>query len=628
MMDTHFDKHTGLIAVVVAIVIAALLYSWILPNHWVTPDEGAHMMSAWRIHYGEVPLVDYGARQPLYCYTHALSQLFFGNTLIAGRMVSLLSTLFAGFLIFLIGKTVQGGVVGAVAAILFLFSPLTLEYATVVQTQPLVLVFSCAAVLVLLSRGGWWLVLSGALAACAFYVRESSLAVAFAALVWIFFMRGGGRSLLRQGLPFMAGFAGVVLIVMLFYTQWLSASDIWHSNINPLRIGINAFHKLVSFASPESETRVVLVDALEREAEAENKMIGRPASFANLLLAAQFICFILIAAVGTLILRLRDRNIEGDGSKFRFLLFWLAWLSILYGYWFAARGFFPGYLREFEPALAILAATGLTEAVHRIGIRRILVLSLPILMLVLVPLPVTTGKLPFWVEKFTLAVCSGFAVVMLLCVGEVSWRKARLPLVVTVVILGVLFYLRRVGHPLAELPFEELLLTGAVLATIAGMLLRWSGVKDTGPRLLLGATAFGLAMSVIGVAEKGGLDFRGPWPVPVVKTVAEMIEENTEPGDEIMSGGVVWSYLADRYPYMQQNHPLGFYKFDTDSQEVDIFYRYYLENPPAIVVLDGMTEKTWYKNTRLKAAVENDYLPLVGAGSTGDVVVMIHRSKK
>jgi len=95
-----------------------------------------------------------------------------------------------------------------------------------------------------------------------------------------------------------------------------------------------------------------------------------------------------------------------------------------------------------------------------------------------------------------------------------------------------------------------------------------------------------------------------------------------------MSGGIIWSYLADRYPYMQQDHPLGYYKSGTDSEEVDIFYRYYLSNPPAIVILDGFTEKVWYKNTRLKAAVENDYLPFAEAGSTGNVVVMIRKSER
>jgi hypothetical protein len=418
------------------------------------------------------------------------------------------------------------------------------------------------------------------------------------------------------------------MLVILFYSQWLSASEIWYSSINPLRIGINAIHKLVAFASTESETRVVLVEALERGGQAENKMPGRPASFANLLLAAQFICFTIVAAAGTLISGLRDRNREGDESKFWFLLFWLTWISILYGYWFMARGFFPGYLREFEPVLAILAATGLTEAVRRVGIKRIFLLSLPVLMLVLVPLPVTAGKLPFWVEKFTLVVCTGFAVVMLLCIGEVSWRKVRLPLVATIVILGVLFYLRRVGSPLADQPFEVLLLMAVILVSIAGMLLRWSGVKNIGPRLLLGATASGLAMSVVGVAEKGGLDLNAFSPAPVVIKIAQIIKENTDPDDEIMSGGIVWSYLADRYPYMKQNHPLGFYRLEVDSEKTDDFYHYYLENPPAIVVLDSMMEKTWFKSTRLKAAIEHDYLPLVEAGSSGDVVVMIHRSRR
>ena len=153
-MDAYREKQVGLVPVFVVAVIAALLYSWIMTQRWVTPDEGAHMMSAWRIHYGEVPLVDYSSRQPLYTYIHAFSQLFFGNTLFAGRIISLFSTLVTGLLIFLIGRTVQGEVVGTVAATLFLFSPLTLEFATVVQTQPVVILFECAAVLILLTREG------------------------------------------------------------------------------------------------------------------------------------------------------------------------------------------------------------------------------------------------------------------------------------------------------------------------------------------------------------------------------------------------------------------------------------------------------------------------------------------
>lgn len=627
-MDTYREKQLGLIPVLVVIVIAAMLYSWIMPQRWVTPDEGAHMMSAWRIHYGEIPLADYGSRQPLYTYVHAFSQLFFDNTLFAGRIVSLLSTLVAGLLIFLIGRTVQGEVVGTVAATLFLFSPLTLEYATVVQTQPVVILFECAAVLILLNReGGWWLALSGALLACAFYVRESSIAVVLAALLWFFFMRGSSRSLLRQGIPFIAGYVGVALAVILLYSQWLSISEIWHSSINPLRLGVEAILAFIPSASTDIGV-AVLAGPLEVNAGLEDKTAGRPPSGSHLLLGAQFISMILVAAAGALILRFRSQKREGDESKFWFLLFWLFSLVALYSYWFKARGFFPGYLREFEPVLAILAAIGLTGAVYRFGARRALALLLPALVLVLIPLAVVTGQLPFWVENFTLAVCSGFAVLALLCVGEVPWRKALLPLAGAGIILGILFILRRGGSPMAEASFAALFLTGIILVVIAGMLLRWSGVENIGARLLLGATAFGLALSITGVAEKGGFDFHGPWPIPVVIRVAEVIEENTEADDEVMSGGVIWSYLADRYPYMKKNHPLGFHNIKGDSEEADMFYQNYLANPPAIVVLDGQTKRTWYKSSRLKAAVENDYVPLLDAGASSDVVVLIHRSKR
>ena len=628
-MDAYQEKQGGLVPVFVVAVIAALLYSWIMTQRWVTPDEGAHMMSAWRIHYGEVPLVDYGSRQPLYTYIHAFSQLFFGNTLFAGRIISLFSTLFAGLLIFLIGRTVQGEVVGTVAATLFLFSPLTLEFATVVQTQPVVILFECAAVLILLTRErGGWLALAGALLACAFYVRESSMAVVLAALLWLFFMRGGSRALLRQGIPFIAGYVAVALVVILFYSQWLSVSELWHSPINPLQLGVEAILKFLPSASAGNGIETVSAGALEGMEMVEDKTAGRPPSVTYLLLGAQFISMILVAAAGAVILRLRSRKREGDESKFWFLLFWLFLLAALYSYQFKSRGFFPGYLREFEPALAILAAIGLTGAVYKIGVSRARVLLLPVIAIVLIPLAVVTGQLPFWVEDFTLAVCSGFAVLMLLCVGDLPWRKALLPLAVAGVILGILFILRRTGGPMAEATFAGLFLAGVILVVVAGMLLRWSGVENIGSRLLLGATAFGLSLSIIGVAEKGGFDFHGPWPIPVVIQVAQVIEENTEPDDEVMSGGVIWSYLADRYPYMKQDHPLGFYNIKINSAESEKFYQNYLIKPPAIVVLDGQTQKTWYKSSRLKAAVENDYIPLLEVGAKSAVVVLIHRSKR
>jgi len=165
----------------------------------------------------------------------------------------------------------------------------------------------------------------------------------------------------------MVSLLSTLLAGFLIFSQWLSVSEIWHSSINPLRLGISAIHKLVPFASAESEIRAVLSGALERGVEPEEKMAGRPPSLAN---------------------------------------------------------------------------------------------------------------------------------------------------------------------------------------------------------LLLGATVSGLAMSVVGVAEKGGLDFNSLSPVTVVITIAEIIEENTDPDDEIMSGEIVWSYLADRYSCMKENHSLGFYKLDVDSEIV------------------------------------------------------------
>ena len=42
-MDTRSNNNSGMILAVLAILVAAVLYAWILPNQWVTPDEGGEV---------------------------------------------------------------------------------------------------------------------------------------------------------------------------------------------------------------------------------------------------------------------------------------------------------------------------------------------------------------------------------------------------------------------------------------------------------------------------------------------------------------------------------------------------------------------------------------------------------
>ncbi len=600
---------------VAAFVLAGAVYAWMLPVRWVTPDEGAHMMSAWRILSGEVPLADYGARQPLYCYIHAFSQLFFGNTLFAGRIVSLLATLAAGWLILLIGRAIRTPAEGVVASVFFLFSPLTIEYAAVVQTQPVVILFSCAAVLILLTRRGWRLAPAGAFLGCAYYVRESSMALLLAAIVWIVLFRGGRSAIRREVVPLLAGFAAVVFLVVLFYLRFLDAGQIWMSRINPLRLGVDAILALTGNA--EGAFAPAAGGGVE-------KTLGRPPSVGYLLVGMRFISFTIIAAAGTVaakIATMRERRID---AGFWFPVCWIGALILLYGYWFAKRGFFPGYMREFEPPLALLAAIGLTEAVHVVRARR---RDLPFLvLLVLAPVAIHQGLFPVWVEEFTLALCAGFGALIVLSAGRVPLKRGVLPLVGGGLFVIVVFFLRRSGAPLAGAPDGLLAVVALVALLAAAALLKASGVTERPARLLLGATCFAAALTATGVARLGGLDFHGPWPVPLTRHVAKLIDEKSAPNDEILSGGVIWSYLADRRPFMGINHPLSFFDLEVDDPETDQFYAAYLQRPPAMVVLDGCTEAAWFKSTKLKGAVERDYDLLFEGVGKDTVKVLIRRS--
>src|SRR3972149_3091460 len=69
---------------------------------------------------------DFGSRQPFYVLLLAVLLKCFGSSLLVGRMLPLISSLAAGWMIFLIGKKLFDYQTGLIAMSIYLFLPLLL----------------------------------------------------------------------------------------------------------------------------------------------------------------------------------------------------------------------------------------------------------------------------------------------------------------------------------------------------------------------------------------------------------------------------------------------------------------------------------------------------------------------
>lgn len=594
-------ESSGLIPIWIVFLGAVLLYAWLLTHRWISADEGAHLMDARCILVGQVPVADYGARMPLYCYVHALFQSVFGMTLPAGRIVPLLFTLSSGFLLFLIGRRSGGRGVGTVAALLFLFSPLTILYSTLVQTQPHVIFYSLLGVYLLLRLDRWAYFAAGICIACAFYVRESALA-ALLALLLVALYEGGTRGLVRNGVKLLAGFFSVALIFMIFYLRHMSLNELWGSCINPLSLPMTMLEKLLA-SSDNLVASPVFATGLEKIQSGSE----RPPSLSYLYISIRLSLLLIIGGLGALVWRTGPKGGEGDGLDRlkRIAGIWLFSITLFYSYWFVVRGFYPGYFREFEPPLALLAAIGLSRAL-RVGFSSTISIVYAVVAITLSVL-IGRGLFPVWVEGFTLATAAGIGLFLLLLLPHADRRRWYITLGSAGILVLTLFFLRRPTSGIlqhADLAVEA---SGIVMILMAAWATHWVTGRVRGAHLFLALALFGIVYSTGYAQQKGGISFQSDWPVPLVERVADVVAENSEWGEEVLSGGVIWTYLADRRPFLGINHPLVLssrqpYK----KRHIEIFDTF-CQKPPRVVVMERVTESTFFRAPGLKEKIQADY---------------------
>lgn len=541
---------------------AAAAVRLVLMNvRWINPDEGAHLLDGRLIWQGLQPVIDYGSRQPLYAYLLALCIKLGGATLNAGRLLPLLASLGSGWLIYRIATRLYDAQRGWLAAAVYLVLPYVLIWSTVVKTEmPAVFLCLLSAWFLLraLSEADLWsfYLLSGITAALAVYVRQSTLYLPLAALLYLLFATGPGFQGRWRALGlFAAGYLGTCLLAALCYWGPLSARELLFSQINPLNLVWNRLAHTLGILPVQQ--RVV-------DSEGFRILDQDPAyTLAAWRDSILFSLFIITAALGSL---RRQKGATGPrtagaANPFRrFIGLWLVILLLAYLFQSASRGFYTQYFLEALPALLLLGA-GALPALRPGG----------------------------WIGRF-----AGYGL-----------------------LYGLLFVLFRLAW---QLPLHWLAVVALGLLAAAAVLGQraWRQRQPIRAAALLAAAAF-----FISAAWSGRLitpRYECVWSPDTLEKVVHLLRQEGKPSDQVLSGGMVWTYAAGMQPYERISHPtIYFMKYDSG------FAARFTAHPPAFIILDGYTEKKFSRyRDFIQGALTREYYKAGEAGERKHPVEVWH----
>jgi 4-amino-4-deoxy-L-arabinose transferase-like glycosyltransferase len=562
---------------------------------WINPDEGAHLMDARLAMGGLLPEVDFQARQPFYVYTLALWLQVTGAGFEGVRvMMALLDTL-VGVLIYAIGIQVLPSRSALLGAALYLLLPFVVFWAPLVHTEPLTMVLVAASLLAVVRRvtgAGSTPELAGAGAclALACYVRQSAVAGVLAALALLILYRRPLRTALRDAGWLATGYAAVVAVMLAWYARRLSLSQLWESSVNPLHLPLRSLMHVVGGASDAP------VEVAVQAATAFRSTIQPwSATLINLRGAVSLSSLVLAACAVFLIhWALLERRRAPEAKQLRLaaslVLLWAGSLMLPYGYWIFHRGFYPQYAVEFLPPLALGAGHGLAlgwAVSERLGRWRIAAVLLACVAVALL----AHGAAPD--RRYTSMAYAALAGVLALAGSRPAWwRHPAAPLAAAAAAAGLVWLVLRWIFRAPLHPADGLAAAVAAAGLIVMARARWP--EPVSPAALLGLGVVGALAVATAVFSLRVLEPRYfcVWAPATVREVAAYVREATPPGAQVMSGAVIWEFVADRPPFGTISHPLAF-QGGGHAAALPRIDSALAAAPPAVVVLDGYTELTY-----------------------------------
>lgn len=237
---TNRGPAAWLVVLLVAAIGTRLWYAVVLP---VTLDEGNYLYDAWTLLQGKLAGGDGYVKAPLVVAWIAVWEFIFRNTIMAGRMASVVAGALTLLPLYMLGRdlfdhpsTSSGQRVGLAAAAAWALLGPAIVFSVYVHTQPVALFLGISGLAILLSAlrgtvpwsafairpkipaGTIWFLLAGVLLGLGVASRKSVLAVGLVPvlLIAVYALRvplGKGKALVRG---FVATGAGFLLVMALF----------------------------------------------------------------------------------------------------------------------------------------------------------------------------------------------------------------------------------------------------------------------------------------------------------------------------------------------------------------------------------------------------------------------------
>lgn len=579
---------------------------WLLDKRWINPDEGAHMMDSLLVLEGKVPLVDFDSRQPLYTYVIAGFFKLFGVHYLIGRLQAVLFSLLTGLVLFFMAKALFDSRVALLSSTIYWMLPLEVMQSAIVKTEPLVVFLTCFSFYAVIqflqhSHKAWWLLIAGMCAALGFYVRQSALIVPVVGLG--FFMlayKGNLRAVTKYFVIFLAGYIGTVLLVLAYYSNFIPLTTLLTSGINPLGFGIKYIEKL--FVSPahtmaSSSEAVTLSHNLYESWNRYYRYFYEAFGFHSFLFIG--LGFSGVHVVWSLFWNSQREEDKKERLAYALFYLWILALLIAYSLQFYVHAFFIDYFREFLPPLVVGFSAWLcssTPALQKEGtLERFIGVSLGLSLLWFVIQPRYTWL--FGYGYYASLVVAIFALLSFIRAFTSADRRFIFVLLF-LALIGLIAVSRDV--PLLQPYFSGLgpslgmiglvyFLTWLLLEKTA----RPSG-KEFGRFVVLSMLAVFYIISLSISSLKLNLTYDSVWSPQAVKEASTQLKTLTQEQDEVMSGAVIWEFSALRKPFQMISHPLAF--MNTMPEQLKNQLRLAAEqSPPKVIILDGYTERTYFR---------------------------------
>jgi hypothetical protein len=289
-----------------------------------------------------------------------------------------------------------------------------------------------------------------------------------------------------------------------------------------------------------------------------------------------------------------------ENSIFHSILYlWIFWLFIAYTYYFHSQAFYIDYCREFLPPLVIIFSAWLCYSVPNLYRYQILerfitgMLCLAAIMFF---------AQPSYKQSLGAGVCASLSIA-LFCLFSFfgAFRTSPRRITFAAILSATIIFLPFSRHPLLIKYFSGVaprMTTMAIILILPLALLE----KEKRPTIkayatflshsiALGAFVFSVTFS----ANTLSLAYDTPWSPQAVEETSSYLRTHTRPSDTVMSGGVIWELQAKRRPFLDITHPLRFSHY-IEAEEKEALKRAILTHPPKVVILDGYTERTYFRH--------------------------------